>query len=88
VGEAVGEHAADAVNVDDRLVGPLLRLRRRRVLRLPRERSHRTGFRAGASKGYGTDGLRPPADVEEERLDARAGLCSASDLAWCGAARV
>jgi hypothetical protein len=40
VGEAVREHAADAVDVDDRLVGPLL-LRRCWVLRRhPRERSH------------------------------------------------
>ena len=94
VGEAVGEHAADAVDVDDRLVGPLLRLRRRRALRRPRERSHRIGFREGRSKvkarrenaalRSSRRGWAPSArGCPGERLDARAGLCSGS-VVWRG----
>lgn len=41
VGEAVGEHATDAVDVDDRLIGPLLH-RRPLLLRRLGERSHRS----------------------------------------------
>ena len=98
VGEAVGEHAADAVDVDDRLVGPLLRLRRRRALRRPRERSHRIGFREGRSKVKArrenaalrcalaaADGLRPPAGVQERGWMRARGSAL---VAWCGAARV
>lgn len=48
MGEAVGEHAADAIDVDDRLAGPLLHGRRVLLHRSP-ERRHQTGWGRTAS---------------------------------------